>query len=112
MSKFNVTPRKAVDPAKLAAFTAGAENHQPVADLAAPAAQLSKEPVTLSAAPMPAAPAAARQSESLLFRLTKSELDDFNFVYENTNIKSKQKLLELLILPEIARRAKEIRGGN
>ena len=102
MSKFNVTPRKLVDPAKLAAFTAGAEIHQPAIEISeqvAPPAQPSKE-----------SPGTERQTESLLFRLTKADLDEFNFVFDNTNVKSKQKMLESIILPELRRRAKELRN--
>lgn len=93
MSGFKVTPtKKPVNPDALAAFSAGADVHLP---LAAPQAVPATAP--------------EKQTESILFRLTKSQLDEFNFVYENTNVKSKQKLLEVVILPEIRRRAEALR---
>lgn len=99
MSAFKVNPtKKPVDPQALAAFTAGAEVHQPTA-----------RPPS-STAPSPAD--GERQTESILFRLTKAQLADFNFVFENTNIKSKQKLLEAIILPEIRRRVEALKGEN
>ncbi|MEO6825104.1 MAG: hypothetical protein ABI167_10365 [Nitrosospira sp.] len=93
MSAFKVIPKKKpVDPNVLAAFSAGAEAHQ---SIAVPII----EPLKTQ----------ERQTESLLFRLTKSDLDEFNFVFENTNVKSKQKLLEAIILEEIHHRAMAIK---
>ncbi|WP_157643321.1 hypothetical protein [Burkholderia ubonensis] len=63
------------------------------------------------AAPKSKAPAevAEKASESVLWRVTPSTLDLYNFVFENTNVKSKQKLLDLILIPELERRAEEIR---
>ncbi len=102
MSAFKVQVKKPINPDAMAAFIAGADVHEPIASVI-------KESVEL-VQPTPAL-ATDRQTESLLFRLTKTDLDEFNFVFENTNVKSKQKLLESIILPEIARRAKELREG-
>ncbi|HYD81871.1 MAG TPA: hypothetical protein VEC06_18880 [Paucimonas sp.] len=97
MSGFKVPmSRKHVDQGALAAFSAGADDHS---------AEASLPPV----APKDQA-GIGRATESLLFRLTKVDLEEFNFVFENTNVKSKQKLLEAIILPEIRRRAAKIRG--
>ncbi|WP_206136483.1 hypothetical protein [Burkholderia sp. Se-20373] len=52
---------------------------------------------------------AEKASESVLWRVTPSTLDLYNFVFEHTNVKSKQKLLDLILLPELERRAEEIR---
>ncbi|WP_143066200.1 hypothetical protein [Burkholderia cepacia] len=65
------------------------------------------------AAPQPKAPVevAEKASESVLWRVSPSTLALYNFVFENTNVKSKQKLLDLIVIPELERRAEEIRKG-
>lgn len=96
---FDVKPKKPpVDPAALAAFAEGADTHTtaPVAPaVAAPIGRVEQE---------------GKLTESMLFRCSKKTADEFAFVYENTNVKSKQKLLESILLPEIERRAAEIRS--
>jgi hypothetical protein len=42
-------------------------------------------------------------SEQVLWRVSPSTLAAFNFVFENTNVKSKQKLLDAILLPELER---------
>ncbi len=44
--------------------------------------------------------------------MSPSTLAAFNFVFENTNVKSKQKLLDAILLPELERRAAAIRKDN
>lgn len=96
---FKVTPKKPpIDPEALARFAEGAETHstaQPVPQAAAPAGTVEQE---------------GKLTESMLFRCSKATFDEFQFVYENTNVKSKQKLLEAILLPELRRRADEIRS--
>ncbi|MDF2792549.1 MAG: hypothetical protein K0S85_302 [Pseudomonas orientalis] len=95
---FDVKPKRPpVDPDALAAFAEGADTHTtaPVAPAAAPIGKVEQE---------------GKLTESMLFRCSKATYDDFAFVYENTNVKSKQKLLESILLPEIQRRAAEIRS--
>lgn len=96
---FDVKPKKPpVDPDALAKFAEGADTHTtaPVAPaLAAPIGRVEQE---------------GKLTESMLFRCSKLTADEFAFVYENTNVKSKQKLLESILLPEIQRRAAEIRS--
>lgn len=98
---FDVRPKKPpVDPEALARFAEGAETH-------------TTEPVqTAAAAPAPIGRVEqeGKLTESMLFRCSKLTADEFTFVYENTNVKSKQKLLESILLPEIQRRAAEIRS--
>ncbi|WP_198155106.1 hypothetical protein [Candidatus Burkholderia verschuerenii] len=48
----------------------------------------------------------------MLWRVSPSTLALYNFVFENTNVKSKQKLLDAILLPELERRAEEIRKGR
>lgn len=99
MTAFKVQPpKKAVDPTKLAAFTAGADTHQPAG--------------MLPTGSEGAAASVDRHTESLLFRLARADLDTFNFVFEHTNVKSKQKLLEAIILPDIRRRAAAIKANE
>ena len=98
MSKFKIGAKKEANPAALAAFAAGAETH----DLAAPGV----EPVHLEKTPVKP----EKKTESILFRLSPSDLVRFNYVFSNTNIKSKQLLLEAIILPELTRREKELKG--
>lgn len=96
---FDVKPKRPpVDPEALAAFAEGADTHTtaPVAPAAAaPIGKVEQE---------------GKLTESMLFRCSKATSDEFAFVYENTNVKSKQKLLESILLPEIQRRAAEIRS--
>jgi hypothetical protein len=96
---FDVKPKKPpVDPDALAKFAEGADTHTtaPVAPaVAAPIGRVEQE---------------GKLTESMLFRCSKATYDEFAFVYENTNVKSKQKLLESILLPEIQRRAAEIRS--
>jgi type II secretory pathway component GspD/PulD (secretin) len=101
MSKFKISTKKEADPAALAAFAAGAETHEPLAQ---------PDKVLTTAAPI--TPKTDKKTESLLFRLTPTDLQQFNYVFENTNVKSKQLLLESLILPELARRASELKSRN
>ncbi|MEX3960143.1 hypothetical protein [Trinickia sp. EG282A] len=62
--------------------------------------------------PKPPADAAEKASEQVLWRVSPSTLALYNFVFENTNVKSKQKLLDAILLPELERRAEEIRKGR
>lgn len=83
----------------------------------APVAAASAAPAAVErrvAATQPKAPTevAEKASESVLWRVTPSTLDLYNFVYENTNVKSKQKLLDAILIPELERRAEEIRKGR
>jgi len=81
-----------VDQKALDRFAEGAETHS--TDIA--------EPV--------ASPELDRITESMLFRCSKRTLDEVAFVFEHTNVKSKQKLLESILLPEIKRMAEAIRA--
>jgi hypothetical protein len=54
----------------------------------------------------------ARLTEQLLYRLTPAEKAEIQFVYENTNVKSQQKLLESIIQPAIKKMADKLRHGG
>ncbi|NRF83821.1 hypothetical protein HQ619_07760 [Burkholderia gladioli] len=60
----------------------------------------------------PPADGAEKASEQVLWRVSPSTLALYNFVFDNTNVKSKQKLLDSILLPELERRAEEIRKGR
>lgn len=96
---FDVKPKKPpVDPAALAAFAEGANTHTTAPVAPAPAAPLGKVEQE------------GKLTESMLFRCSKATSDEIAFVYEHTNVKSKQKLLEAILLPEIRRMADSIRA--
>ncbi|KVD93046.1 hypothetical protein WS63_08415 [Burkholderia stagnalis] len=80
--------------------------------VAASAAPAAVERRVAAAQPKATADVAEKASESVLWRVTPSTLDLYNFVFEHTNVKSKQKLLDLILLPELERRAEEIRKGR
>lgn len=50
-----------------------------------------------------------KRSETILFRCSQADFEDISFVFEALNVKSRQKLLESILLPEIRKIAKEIR---
>lgn len=95
----------------------------PVAAPAVPAAATPattsvpvQAPVVTTPAPSTSAAASAaevgsRLSEQVLWRVTPETQQLFNFVFENTNVKSKQKLIDAIMLPELERRAAELRKG-
>ena len=85
-----------VDEGALRSFAAAADEHS------------TEPPVSAAAVPTQE----GKPTESILFRCTKATMDEFNFVYENTNVKSKQKLLDSIILPELRRRAEAIRAKS
>ena len=104
-SKFKVqtSPKPRVDERALAAFSAGANTH--------------------SAAPVPAASPVApsvvagrkrpeRATESFLLRLTPSQMETLNFVFERSTVKSKQKLVESILIPELVRQAEGFRDSK
>lgn len=96
---FDVKPKKPqVDADALARFAEGADTHTtaPVSpSVAAPIGRVEQE---------------GKLTESMLFRCSKATSDEIAFVYEHTNVKSKQKLLEAILLPEIRRMADAIRA--
>ncbi len=100
-SKFKVqtSPKPRVDERALAAFSAGAETHS-----AAPAPAAS--PAT------PDRKRAERATESFLLRLTPSQMETLNFVFERSTVKSKQKLVESILIPELIRQAEGFRDEN
>ena len=89
-SRFKVTAPKPVDEKALAAFAAGADSRAP-AVAAAPAAD---EKATLG----------------FNLRLTPSQMELINYVFERSTHKSKQKLIESILFPELERRREELQG--
>lgn len=91
------------DPEALAAFASGADAHEtvapPVVAKAAPKPVAPTQPKR--AAPVPAEP--EPQNRNLALRLTQSQMDLINDVYENSTYKSKQKMIEAILFPELER---------
>ena len=125
MSSFVRPTKKPVDPAALERFAAGADDRRAAIGSGDPSPAQTRESTPAvesqpAAAPKPVArvqhgappDTIEKQSEQVLWRVSPSTLAAFNFVFENTNVKSKQKLLDLILLPELERRAEEIRKGR
>ncbi len=114
-------PAEAASPTPAAEATAVPVAAPAPAQAATPAPPPVATATTVSAAversvaavqPKPASEAAEKASEQVLWRVSPSTLALYNFVFENTNVKSKQKLLDAILLPELERRAEEIRKGR
>lgn len=101
-------PRAAAAPAPVAT-PAPVDSPAPEPVVAASAAPAAVERRVAAAQAKATTDVAEKASESVLWRVTPSTLDLYNFVFEHTNVKSKQKLLDLILLPELERRAEEIR---
>ncbi|HDS1797068.1 MULTISPECIES: hypothetical protein [Pseudomonas] len=59
---------------------------------------------------LPQAAIHGKPTETILFRCTKQDFDEITFVFERINVKSRQKLIESVLLPEIRRLAKLLQG--
>lgn len=123
MSGFQRPLKKTVDPAALERFASGADERREAINgpQVSPPLAVSFSPtreregvaeLTVSRRETAKTALKEKKTESLLYRLTASEQADIQFVFENTNVKSQQKLLESIIQPEIARRAALIRKGS
>lgn len=53
-----------------------------------------------------------KPTETILFRCTKQDFDQITLVFERVNVKSRQKLIESILLPEIRRIAKLLIGRD
>ncbi|CUA82104.1 hypothetical protein Ga0061063_0959 [Gulbenkiania indica] len=96
------------DPAAVASFIAGADAHE-----AAPAAGAGIEEQQLKILPVPEYDqGGGKLSEAVLFRCTPAVFQELDFVFKHTTAKSKQKLLEAILLPQLKAMAAEIRKGN
>jgi hypothetical protein len=87
-SRFKVSAPKPVDEKALAAFAAGADSRAPAVAVA-PGAD---EKATLG----------------FNLRLTPSQMELINWVFERSTHKSKQKLIESILFPELERRRHEL----
>lgn len=96
------------DPAAVASFIAGADEHE-----RAPAAGVGIEEQPLKILPVPEYDqGGGKLSEAVLFRCTPAVFQELDFVFKHTTAKSKQKLLESILLPQLKAMAKEIKGGQ
>ena len=100
-SKFKVqtSPKPRVDERALAAFSAGAETH-------------SAAPISADSPVAPSVVTGRKRSESFLLRLTPSQMETLNFVFERSTVKSKQKLVESILIPELVRQAEGFRDSK
>jgi hypothetical protein len=91
MSKFKVTPKPTVNEQALENFSAGADQY---AGKSQPAATVAEKP--------------EKPTETFLLRLTPTQMTLLNLVYERTNVKSKQKLVESILMPALEEMAKNL----
>ena len=96
-----------VDPDALARFTAGADAHETVPDTAPLAAD-----VPIKVIPVPEYDQGGKLSEAVLFRCTSAVFQELDFVFKHSTAKSKQKLLESILLPRLKEMSREIKGGE
>lgn len=61
---------------------------------------------------LPQPPIEGKPTETILFRCTKQDFEAITLVFERINVKSRQKLLESILLPEIRRLAKLLGDPN
>lgn len=95
------------DPAAVASFIAGADAHE-----AAPAAGSGIEEQPLKILPIPEYDQGGKLSESFLFYCTPAVFQELSFVVKHSTAKSRQKLIEAILLPQLKAMAAEIRKGN
>lgn len=101
--------KPAVDPDKLAEFVGGArrETMAPVME----SQRLDEEPeygyVSLSEQDQ-----GGKLTDAVLFRCTPAVMAEMEFVFRHCTAKSKQKMLESIILPQIHELARQIREGK
>jgi hypothetical protein len=86
--------RTGVDPDDLAAFAEGAKKHLPEQNHGIQLPQFTQN---------------GKRTETILFRCSQADFDDIAFVFESLNVKSRQNLLECILLSEIRRLAKQIK---
>lgn len=109
-NRFNKALAKpAVDPDKLAAFVGGAR-HEPMAPAVQPAAEVNQvqEP-EYGYVSLPEQDQGGKLVDSVLFRCTPAVMAELDFVFKHCTAKSKQKMLESIILPQLRELARQIR---
>lgn len=93
------------DPATVAAFIAGADSHEAV-----PAVGMAEDAPKLNIISVPECDQGGKLSDGVLFRCTPAIAQELEFVFKHSTAKSKQKLLESIVLPRLAELAKKIRS--
>ncbi|MDC7707742.1 hypothetical protein [Vogesella indigofera] len=96
-----------VDPAAVASFIAGADAHE-----TAPAAGAGIEEPQFKILPVPEYDQGGKLSESFLFYCTPAVFQELSFVLKHSTAKSRQKLIEAILLPQLKAMAKEIKQGS
>jgi len=100
--------RPPVDPAKLAQFV-GSSSDQ--GEVSAPAGAAQEEP-SFGYVSLPEQEQGGKLTDSVLFRCTPAVLAELDFVFKHCTAKSRQKMLESIILPQINELARKIREIN
>ncbi|WP_220789488.1 hypothetical protein [Craterilacuibacter sinensis] len=92
----------------MASFIAGADAHE-----AAPAAGTGIDEPQYKVISVPEYDqGGGKMSEAVLFRCTPAVFQELDFVFKHSTAKSKQKLIESILLPQLKAMAKEIKGGQ
>ncbi|GGY03932.1 hypothetical protein [Paludibacterium paludis] len=100
--------RPEVDPAQLAKFVGNSSDQ---VDVPTPAGTGQEEP-SYGYVSLPEQEQGGKLTDSVLFRCTPAVLAELDFVFKHCTAKSRQKMLESIILPQINELAKKIRGSG
>lgn len=103
--------KPAVDQDKLAEFVGGARR-ETLAPAVAPTTEGNqvKEP-GYGYVSLPEQDQGGKLTDGVLFRCTPAVMAEMDFVFRHCTAKSKQKMLESIILPQLRELARQIRGG-
>lgn len=96
------------DPEAVASFIAGADAHEAVPVVGA---GIEEQPLKILSVPE-YDQGGGKLSEAVLFRCTPAVFQELDFVFKHSTAKSKQKLLESILLPQLKAMAKEIKGDG
>ncbi len=104
--------KPAVDPDKLAEFVGGArrETMEPAVAPVAEGNQV-QEP-EYGYVSLPEQDQGGKLTDGVLFRCTPAVMAEMDFVFRNCTAKSKQKMLESIILPQLRELARQIREAK
>lgn len=95
-----------VEVSAAASFIAAADAHE---QTPAAGAGIDDQPLTIL--PVPEYDQGGKLSDAVLFRCTPAVASELEFIFKHSTAKSKQKLLEALIIPQLRDMAKKIRGN-
>lgn len=99
--------RSPVDPAKLAQFVGSSDQSEVLVPAGVPQEEPSHGDISL-----PEQEQGGKLTESVLFRCSPAVLAELDFVFKQFTAKSRQKMLESIIPPQINELARKIREGK